>query len=413
MTKTINISEVTFKEELYPRFNLNDEIVNQYRSSLDKLPPIVVNEDYILVDGYHRLTAYKMEGKTKIEAKIVDIPEEDIFLEAVRRNATHGKQLTNTEKKSIARDLYREKWGEITQEEIADLLSVHRVTVSNWVSDINRKKKEERKERAISLYLDYYNYPTQKEVGEDLGLSRTTISKYVNECKEDFNHNNPPDSLQITTVWDFKQCDTQYGMEGYPGRMPGQVIENLLWYYTKPFDLVVDPMAGGGTTVDVCKKMLRRYIAFDLNPIEEKEIHYHNIMEGIPLKDSEADLVVLDPPYWEMKEGEYTGKEENLANFSLDRFRNEMEGIIKEAKRVLRPGGKVSLIISSVNKKPVGFVDLPFDCYKQIEKYFNPIERVSVPYHNASSHGGKWRHRAKKHKFMFRGTRDLIVGEKK
>ena len=24
--------------------------------------------------------------------------------------------------------------------------------------------------------------------------------------------------------------------------MPGQAVENLLWYYTKPFDLVVDPM---------------------------------------------------------------------------------------------------------------------------------------------------------------------------
>jgi DNA modification methylase len=37
----------------------------------------------------------------------------------------------------------------------------------------------------------------------------------------------------------------------------------LLIHYTDEYDLVVDPMAGGGMTVDVCTAMGRRYAAFD------------------------------------------------------------------------------------------------------------------------------------------------------
>jgi hypothetical protein len=46
-----------------------------------------------------------------------------------------------------------------------------------------------------------------------------------------------PDSLQYYNVWSFGQCDTRYGLKGFPGRIPGQIIENLLYYYTEPFDI--------------------------------------------------------------------------------------------------------------------------------------------------------------------------------
>jgi hypothetical protein len=40
--------------------------------------------------------------------------------------------------------------------------------------------------------------------------------------------------------------------------MPPAVVENLLWLYTEPGDIVVDPFAGGGTTIDGAKAMGRR-----------------------------------------------------------------------------------------------------------------------------------------------------------
>ncbi len=31
-----------------------------------------------------------------------------------------------------------------------------------------------------------------------------------------------------------------------------RIVENLLYAYTEPFDVVVDPFAGGGSTIDIC-----------------------------------------------------------------------------------------------------------------------------------------------------------------
>ena len=42
------------------------------------------------------------------------------------------------------------------------------------------------------------------------------------------------------TVWKFDRYDDRYGRD-YPERVPWQIIENLLWYYTEPFDVLAYP----------------------------------------------------------------------------------------------------------------------------------------------------------------------------
>jgi DNA modification methylase len=101
-------------------------------------------------------------------------------------------------------------------------------------------------------------------------LTRQRINQIINNAKNSIlSKICAPDSLQIYNVWNFPKCDPRYGLN-YPRRIPGQIVENILYYYTEPFDIVVDPMAGGGTTVDVCKAMFRRYQAYDINPIQQK-----------------------------------------------------------------------------------------------------------------------------------------------
>jgi len=413
--KQIKIHKITFKEDLYPRINLDDDTVNKYRRSLSQLPPIVVNEDYILIDGYHRLIAHKLEGKKEIKAKILDIPEEDIFLEAVRRNARHGKQLTNNEKKKIARDwLKNDGLGEFDSKQVANELSVSRRVVNKWVKDIRDKKKEERKEKAVQLYLDYYNYPRQKDVAEELGVTQPTVGNYINERTNSYLNDSPaPDSLKVKTIWEFQQCDPQYGMNEYAGRMPGQIIENLLYYYTEPFDLVLDPMAGSGTTVDVCKAMLRRYLAFDINPIEDKGIHRNNVLDGIPLDGKNADLIILDPPYWKQKQGEYTEEEKDLSQLSLKAFYEAIQTIAEHSFENVKEGGYVAFIISDARVDGKNY-DLTGKCKQQFyDVGFSYEEEIVVPYKSASSFsGGAWQKKAKEQKFLLRAHRLLTIWKK-
>ena len=79
----------------------------------------------------------------------------------------------------------------------------------------------------------------------------------------------PPLRIQPTTLWDYPSQDYgegHQGRPGYKGATPSYIIWNLLQRYTKPKDLVVDPCAGSGTTLDVARDLERRALGYDLAP---------------------------------------------------------------------------------------------------------------------------------------------------
>ena len=76
--------------------------------------------------------------------------------------------------------------------------------------------------------------------------------------------------LESTTLWDYptqNYGDKPHGNNKYNGVTPAFVVWNLLQRYTKEGDLVVDPMCGSGTTIDVAKELDRKVIAYDLNVV--------------------------------------------------------------------------------------------------------------------------------------------------
>ena len=98
-------------------------------------------------------------------------------------------------------------------------------------------------------------------------------------------------------VWAFRR-DPSYGIP-HPGSIPAGIVAHTLHYFTDPGALVVDPMAGGGTTLDVCEAMGRRCLAYDLHPVRP-EIRRHDVRHGFPPDSRECDLVFCDPPYHTM-----------------------------------------------------------------------------------------------------------------
>src|SRR5208282_2508211 len=79
----------------------------------------------------------------------------------------------------------------------------------------------------------------------------------------------PPLRIQPTTLWDYPSQDygdEPQGRPGYKGATPSYIIWNLLQRYTQPKDLVVDPCAGSGTTLDVARDLGRRALGYDLTP---------------------------------------------------------------------------------------------------------------------------------------------------
>lgn len=207
-------------------------------------------------------------------------------------------------------------------------------------------------------------------------------------------------------LWDFERCDPSYG-KPYPGRIPGQILLNVLYHYGKPGTLVVDPMAGSGTTVDACRKLGLEVAAFDIRPVRP-EIRRADILQGIPLPGDCAELVFLDPPYWDMKRGCYSSEKTDLSQLSYDRFRDALRIMRDESYRLLRGGGVCAVLISSRRKKGQYF-DLAFDAFSVFREKFTSIERICVPYHHAYSEStGEWSSWQAPGK-MLRAFRDLMI----
>jgi len=123
--QTIDITLIQIKSEIYPRAEIDPELVEQYRKAMEageKFPPIVVQKDTnTIIDGLHRLKINKILRKETIDVEILDIPDSELRAEAVRRNIKHGKRLTAMElRKAVIALRFTDKKSEKEIAEIVD-----------------------------------------------------------------------------------------------------------------------------------------------------------------------------------------------------------------------------------------------------------------------------------------------------
>jgi hypothetical protein len=68
LTITVAIDSITFVKALYPPLREDGATIERYRTAIDLLPPIVIAREHVLVDGFHRLQAYRREGRRANES---------------------------------------------------------------------------------------------------------------------------------------------------------------------------------------------------------------------------------------------------------------------------------------------------------------------------------------------------------
>lgn len=417
----VGVDDVVFKKELYPRFELNGETVNKYRLAINFLPPIIISKNKILVDGYHRLVAHKLEKADRIKAVVLDIEEEgDILLESIKRNSTHGKQLSFKEKKENARKLYKLNGKHrITQEEIANILSVSQPSVTGWLKDLITTEKEAEDTKILELYL---NCQTQEEIAEKLGISQRGVGKRLKSIFrifiKDSKSSITPSNIQHYNQWQVFSLDNS--QLKYPGQTPVDIIDNLIYYYSPEPVLepklqlgkVVDPMAGSGVVSEACKRMYRQYLMYDINPVrEDVTIERNNILEGLPEKARGADLVFFDPPYFSLMGDDYP---ENEFTESYESFRGAIDISLKNINKILKVHGNLAIIMKPLNEKMVGgrWFDTTFDIIQLAKKKdFELIKRISVPL-STQQFSASDVARAAELKVMLNTLRDITIFKK-
>src|SRR3954454_3152185 len=215
----------------------------------------------------------------------------------------------------------------------------------------------------------------------------------------------PPLRLQPTTLWDYPSQDYgegQQGKSGYKGATPSYIVWNLLQRYTKPKDLVIDPCAGSGTTLDVARDLNRRALGYDVAPTR-KDI-FRVDARKLPLEDGKADFVFIDPPY--STHIEYSDNPQDIGRLDAagadggNAYYEAMGRVIREIHRILKNRRYAALYVSDSWRKRKGgdpgsgagtFMPIGFELFSILRRHFKPVDIISVVRHNQKLQRGNWR----------------------
>jgi hypothetical protein len=364
----------------------------------------------IVLDGWHRWKAAIEAGLTELDAIEMDITGLDEFTirrKSARDGARFGLPYTEQEIKKLIRDEYRAKLDTLDQagreqlkHEMGADYSRSLRYIQEVTSRIDRDYKAELRETAFNMWLACY---TQEDIAEAIGYSQKAISEFVISFQDTIKRagafsSNVGENTPLTPVaipYHFEEetngngnghtngngnslgtyhlearhllhaqhVDEQYkpplyniwkqqnksnGSAKHPGNSEETWLDHLLYLYTEPLDIVIDPFAGSGSTIDRCKDRLRRYLVSDRKPIDlRSDIRQHDITAGVlaPPVWKSVSLVYLDPPYWKQVEGDYSDDPTDLANMPLDTFTDTLQELIRQyAERIRRARAERSVI---------------------------------------------------------------------
>ena len=399
----MKLIDITKDPDIYPRIQISHQIIGSYAEALKagaRFPPVLVqkiNEDgvgkTILLDGFHRIEAYKEANLDEIEEtywrdEVLDKNEwlERLRIVSLQCNRKHGKGATEKDIEfqglKIVKDRPIDKLVGVIKE-LAEEWGVTEGYMSQLIGAEVNKRKQSRDALAYRLHLLGWTY---EEIAKRVGLSGKSgvAERFRNLDTKLFEHQYrsgiPPEKIasfynfdealvwaillegkddiegfklfgkeeysntqpKLSDYWMFTKRDPRLGVD-YEGNLPGQQIMNIIYRYSKQGDLVVDPMAGGGTTVDACLVMNRKCRAYDIDPTksERKDIKQHDAREELPPRAEGCDLIILAPPYYKKKEEEY-----ECGEFTEDRdtFIGNIGKVALSCFNALRKGGYLAFV---------------------------------------------------------------------
>lgn len=240
----------------------------------------------------------------------------------------------------------------------------------------------------------------------------------------------PPLGVMTTTLWEYPSQHyndslgrRMQGDKAYVGATPSWVIWQVLTRYSRKGDLVIDPMCGSGTTLDVCADLGRKARGFDLQPTRT-EIELADARE-LPMDSGVADVAFVDPPY--STHVDYSDDPRCIGKLDAARpgrrgemgeaYYTAMARVLGELERVLKPGGVLAIYVSDSWEKHKGrksgtFMPIGFELFGIARRTMEPLDIVSVVRHNQKLGRGNWHKAAEEGNYFLRGFNYLLLFRK-
>ena len=152
----------------------------------------------------------------------------------------------------------------------------------------------------------------------------------------------------------------------HPAIFSNEIPYRLIKMFSFIGELVLDPFAGLGTTLEEARKLgrnsigieiNRKYVEFMKKKLNQKILdnsYFSFVIYGdsrsLPLKSKSIDLIVTSPPYW--NKVKYDNDKKNLCNFDdYYEFVEQIRKVFVECYRVLKKGRKLCVITANVHEK--------------------------------------------------------------
>jgi hypothetical protein len=355
-TTQIPVSSIILDEDIYPRKGIDHRRVGIFAENIRDgvaFDPIEVEPCpdkpgfYRLLDGVHRWSAYKSNGVEEVKVIIKDLDGKDPLLYAAAK-AIGPKQLTEDEARDTARRAYAGN-TRLSSADIGKAIGRARRTVDGYIADLRAVNQMD---LDIKIFRMHRLGIPQDRIAKRLGMDQKTIHNHLGkmaalpnflnaDLKKGFTvaqvaekHGWPEPMVWSLALegkndhdrfkelgwgfrtwdqWEWNDCDNRFG-DDWPGRIPAQLIAHILRYFSKPGDLILDPMAGGGVTPDTCLAMGRRCWAFDMKDRPDTRPEIEPFTWDVSSDQSrlwpvsakeKPDLILFDPPYFDKKAADY------------------------------------------------------------------------------------------------------------
>jgi hypothetical protein len=154
---------------------------------------------------------------------------------------------------------------------------------------------------------------------------------------------------EFTTVWSFPVRGAWATHNNkYRGNFAPQLARNIIEMYSEPGEVVLDPMAGGGTTLIEAKLLGRRFIGADINPaavklceeatqfrIENLECRNQN-SEGAEIKNQKANIKMKEGKSSKQMDSRFRGNDN--VGYSVAQGNNPKQDASADMERPLSTG---------------------------------------------------------------------------
>lgn len=246
------------------------------------------------------------------------------------------------------------------------------------------------------------------------------------------------EDIKTDSLWLIDKRDTENGHKNcFWGNFVPQIPYQFISRFTKKGDWVLDPFAGGGTTLIEARRLDRNVLGFEINsqtceitsqilesakkflkPDVKAEarlvcgdslsLDYEKELQKFGI--SKVQFIILHPPYWDIIK--FGTDQNNLSNAkTLQEFLDEFQTIVRKSVAVLEKGRYLAIVIA--DKYANGEL-IPLGFYTMQAAQKEKLKLKSIIVKNFDTTKGKqnqqalWRYRALmnglylfKHEYIF------------